>query len=71
MVTAMQRIANSSDPLKVHYSAMSYKPFLSFFNMTGVVESGQVDGGVGMSISGQPRPQCSQGVLQSTTPQRW
>ena len=47
MVTAMQRIANSSDPLKVHYSAMSYKPFLSFFNMTGVVESGQVDGGIG------------------------
>lgn len=51
MLTAMQRISNSSDPLKLHYTAMSYKPFLSFFNMTGIVESGQVDGGIGETPS--------------------
>ena len=47
----MQRIVNQSDPLLLHYTAMSYKPFLSFFNMTGVVETGQIPGGVGMSLS--------------------
>ncbi|KAL7279753.1 hypothetical protein ACG7TL_006160 [Trametes sanguinea] len=40
VVTAIQRIANSSDPLKLHYSAIAYKPFLSLFNMTGVVADG-------------------------------
>ncbi|KAH9924627.1 phosphoglycerate mutase-like protein [Epithele typhae] len=40
VATAMQRIANSSDPLKLHYSAISYKPFLSLFNMTGVNANG-------------------------------
>ncbi|KAI0754618.1 phosphoglycerate mutase-like protein [Daedaleopsis nitida] len=40
VVTAMQRIANASDPLKLHYSAIAYKPFLSLFNMTGVVADG-------------------------------
>ncbi|KAJ3556948.1 hypothetical protein NM688_g1743 [Phlebia brevispora] len=44
MITAMQRIVNASDGLKLHYSAMSYKPFLSFFNMSGVVETGQLPG---------------------------
>lgn len=42
ILTAMQRIANASDPLKFHYSAISYKPFLSLFNMTGVVADGQL-----------------------------
>ncbi|PIL35202.1 hypothetical protein GSI_02992 [Ganoderma sinense ZZ0214-1] len=40
VVTALQRIANSTDPLKFHYSAIAYKPFLSLFNMTGVVADG-------------------------------
>ena len=47
MITAMQRIVNASDPLQLHYTAMSYKPFLSFFNMTGVVATGQLPGAVG------------------------
>ncbi|CDO69268.1 hypothetical protein BN946_scf185042.g170 [Trametes cinnabarina] len=40
VVNAIQRIANVSDPLKLHYSAIAYKPFLSLFNMTGVVADG-------------------------------
>ncbi|PSS37028.1 hypothetical protein PHLCEN_2v1067 [Hermanssonia centrifuga] len=42
LITAMQRIVNQSDPLLLHYSAMAYKPLLSFFNMTGVVASGEL-----------------------------
>ncbi|KAI0770390.1 histidine phosphatase superfamily [Fomes fomentarius] len=42
VVTAMQRIANASDPLKVHYSSIAYKPFVSLFNMTGVVANGVI-----------------------------
>ncbi|KAK7689818.1 hypothetical protein QCA50_006457 [Cerrena zonata] len=42
ILTAFNRIANSSDPLKLHYSSISYKPFLSLFNMTGVVQSGEL-----------------------------
>ncbi|OBZ71231.1 Prostatic acid phosphatase [Grifola frondosa] len=37
VIEAFQRIANASDPLLLHYSAIAYKPFLSLFNMTGVV----------------------------------
>ena len=48
----MQRIANASDPLKLHYSAIAYKPFLSLFNMTGVVADGALPPSIGMrSIS--------------------
>lgn len=46
LLTALNRIANASDPLKLHYSAISYKPFLSFFNMTGVAKLGEVDAGI-------------------------
>jgi prostatic aicd phosphatase len=35
---ALNNIANSSNPLKFMYSAISYKPFLSFFNMTGIAQ---------------------------------
>ncbi|KAF5360653.1 hypothetical protein D9756_004844 [Leucocoprinus leucothites] len=31
-------IANSSNPLKILYQAISYKPFISLFNMTGVAQ---------------------------------
>ncbi|THG94909.1 hypothetical protein EW026_g6653 [Hermanssonia centrifuga] len=46
VLNAFQRIANPSDPLKIHYSAISYKPFDSLFNMTGVVNSGNITGGL-------------------------
>ncbi|EKM49712.1 uncharacterized protein PHACADRAFT_265304 [Phanerochaete carnosa HHB-10118-sp] len=42
VLSAMQDIANSSNPLKFSYTAISYKPFLSLFNMTGVNADGQV-----------------------------
>jgi len=42
ILTAIQRISNSSDPLKLHYSAISYKPLISLFNMTGVVATGEL-----------------------------
>ena len=47
VVTALQRIANSTDPLKLHYSAIAYKPFLSLFNMTGVVADGALPPAIG------------------------
>ena len=47
ILTAMQRIANASDPLKMHYSAISYKPLLSLFNMTGVVADDQLPPALG------------------------
>ncbi|KAF7799398.1 hypothetical protein EIP86_010631 [Pleurotus ostreatoroseus] len=46
VITAFDRIANASDPLSFFYSAISYKPFASLFNMTGVVELGEIPGGV-------------------------
>lgn len=42
ILSAMQDIANASNPLKFHYSAISYKPFLSLFNLTGVNADGQL-----------------------------
>lgn len=49
ILNAFQRIANSSDPLKLHYSAVAYKPLLSLFNMTGVVSTGQLPAAIGLS----------------------
>ncbi len=49
VLTAMQRIANASDPLKLHYSAIAYKPFLSLFNMTGVNADGALPPTIGPS----------------------
>ncbi|KAI0768868.1 phosphoglycerate mutase-like protein [Irpex lacteus] len=42
IITAVNRISNTSDPLLFHYSAIAYKPFLSLFNMTGVIETNQL-----------------------------
>ena len=51
IINGMERIANSSDPLKFFYTAISYKPFLSLFNMTGLAEANSELAGVGMSLS--------------------
>ena len=48
ILTAFQRIANASDPLLLHYSAVAYKPLLSLFNMTGVVADGALPPAIGM-----------------------
>ena len=50
VITAMQRIANGSDTLSFQLQAISYKPFLSLFNMTGVAEATPTVAGVGMLI---------------------
>lgn len=34
VISALNMISNSSNPLKLHYSAISYKPFISIVNMT-------------------------------------
>lgn len=47
MMTAFQRFANASDGLKLHYSAISYKPFLSLFNVTGVIADGALPPAIG------------------------
>ncbi|KAL5483060.1 hypothetical protein ACEPAI_8289 [Sanghuangporus weigelae] len=39
IIDGMERIANNSDPLKFMYEAISYKPFLSLFNMTGLAQT--------------------------------
>ncbi|KAJ6557217.1 histidine phosphatase superfamily [Mycena vulgaris] len=38
ILSELASIANASDPLKLAYQSISYKPFLSLFNMTGAAE---------------------------------
>ncbi|KAJ7126156.1 histidine phosphatase superfamily [Mycena epipterygia] len=38
ILSELTSIANASDPLKLAYQSLAYKPFLSLFNMTGVTE---------------------------------
>ncbi|THG97935.1 hypothetical protein EW026_g4172 [Hermanssonia centrifuga] len=42
ILNTLQRISNPLDGLKMQFSAISYQPFLSLMNMTGMFESGQV-----------------------------
>ncbi|OCH91096.1 phosphoglycerate mutase-like protein [Obba rivulosa] len=46
IIEGMQDITNSSTGLKIHYSAISYKPFLSLFNVTGVINNGALPEGI-------------------------
>jgi prostatic aicd phosphatase len=39
IINNFNRLANASDPLKLAYNAISYKPFISLFNMTGVAQA--------------------------------
>ena len=43
----INQIVNSSDPLKFAYTAASYKPFISLFNVTGISEMNNTLAGVG------------------------
>ncbi|KAJ7164700.1 histidine phosphatase superfamily [Mycena crocata] len=38
LLSQLASIANASDPLKIGYNSISYKPFLSLFNMTGAAQ---------------------------------
>ena len=44
-------IADSSDPLKIRYEGISYKPFISLFQMTGAVDASPQLAGIGRSSS--------------------
>ncbi|KZT28839.1 phosphoglycerate mutase-like protein [Neolentinus lepideus HHB14362 ss-1] len=39
ILAGVQNIANASDPTKLVYTAIAYKPFLSLFNVTGVART--------------------------------
>lgn len=47
IISGFESIANTSDPMKFLYEAISYKPFISLFNMTGVAETYPQLAGVG------------------------
>ena len=47
IIEGMEQIANNSEPLKFFYEAISYKPFLSLFNMTGLAQTYPELAGVG------------------------
>jgi prostatic aicd phosphatase len=51
MLSALASIANASDPLKLAYQSLSYKPFLSLFNMTGAAQQNPLLTGVGQFSS--------------------
>ena len=39
IISGMESVANSSDPTKFVFEGISYKPFISLFNMTGVAQT--------------------------------
>ena len=47
-------IADSSDPLKIRYEGISYKPFISLFQMAGAVDANPQLAGIGWSFSSSP-----------------
>ena len=38
IIDGFTHIVNASDPIKFVYEAVSYKPLISLFNMTGVTQ---------------------------------
>ncbi|TFY75217.1 hypothetical protein EWM64_g8795 [Hericium alpestre] len=56
LFTSLQRIANTSDPLKLALNGISYKPFISFFNLTAATAdvSGDVDYASALAIEVNP-----------------
>ena len=51
IISGFQSIANASNPLKFVYEAISYKPFISFFNVTQAAASNPLLGGIGASLT--------------------
>ena len=48
IISGFESIANTSDPMKFLYEAISYKPFISFFNVTTAAAIQPLLGGIGM-----------------------
>lgn len=51
ILNGLASIANPSDPLKFTYQAISYKPFISLFNMTGIAEMNPELAGIGKALN--------------------
>ena len=47
ILDGFSHIVNASDPLKFVYQAVSYKPLISLFNMTGVAQTNPELAGIG------------------------
>jgi hypothetical protein len=45
--SALTRIANQTDPLKLAINGISYKPFISLFNLTEATKANPEVGGIG------------------------
>jgi len=63
ILEGFNQIANSSNPLKILYQAISYKPFISLFNMTGAAQQEPAIAGIGVSV-----PSLSYSVLTVSPP---
>ncbi len=50
LLNSVDRLANMSDPLRFHSMSLSYKPFLSLFNMMGIAESNANLSGISASL---------------------
>lgn len=49
IIDSLARISNATDPLKFASISISYKPFISLFNMMGLAQSHPELAGIGMS----------------------
>jgi hypothetical protein len=47
--STLTRIANSTDPLKLVINGISYKPFISLFNLTEAAKTNPEIAGIGAS----------------------
>jgi hypothetical protein len=47
ILDGLQSIADAKNPLKLVYEAVSYKPFISLFNLTGAAEMNPQLAGIG------------------------
>lgn len=50
ILNSFEQFQNASTGLKLSYYAISYKPFLGLFNMTGIVNDGQVPEAIGTPL---------------------
>jgi hypothetical protein len=61
--SALTRIANQTDPLKLAINGISYKPFISLFNLTEAAKANPDIAGIGALKSELPRTLCRPFIL--------
>jgi hypothetical protein len=59
ILSELKSIANATDPLKFAYQSISYKPFLSLFNMTGAAQQHPELAEIGEAIQYRYEPKDS------------